>query len=248
MARRKTARGFRFGYEKVDPGKLPKKGHCGNRDVVVADGRLHSPKYDDEGDSGGLLWDRAWSEFTEAEAMCYFGICGPRSYNAWITAADGYIFGDHPRQLRGHFHELKKRAMLNSGGLAFPQSLTDKFQEVADFINEWNESGYFADAEFKDNFWHPTAAYWIGKTKPVIDYFDQAACLFDKLDKIALEEIDAPDLVRGAPVMTSEDVPGGYLGGDGGSVAEKKGSALALAAGIVIVGGATYFGYRLLTE
>lgn len=222
----------------------PKIGHCSNRSVVVAAGSLHSPKYDDERDPG-----TAWYEMgLDANAMCFWGMCDHKSYNAWVTATDKYINGTYKKQLKGHLHEAQDAAHAAYGGLAFPVEVYDRFKAVAELINEWNATDYYPNKTWKDDFRHPFATYWWGQIRQIIDYFDRAACLYDTLDDILIEDLKRPSLAGGAPVMTLEDMPGGYLGGSGGASGTKSRSPAMMAVGIMAIGAAGYFGYKVLTE
>lgn len=224
----------------------PKRGHCSNREIVHADKRLHSPNYDDEGDPG-----LNWYELIDADAMCFWGMCGHDSYNAWVKATDAYINGEGKYKLTGHYLEVKARAEAMLGGAALPLDLSDKFNEIVALINAWNEAGYRPDKTLADDFRHPIATYWWGEIRQIIEYFDRAACLYDELDRVAIEVLKQPSLAKGAPVRTLEEIPGGYLGGHGGPSGDAKPSGrspLGMAVGIIAIGAAGYFGFKVLTE
>lgn len=220
-----------------------KRGHCSNRDIVNAEKRLYSPRYDFEGDEG-----LAWYEFLDADAMCFWGLCDHRSYNAWVKATDKYI----NETLVPHYKRILARAEAVYGGAVFPVSLSDRFNKVVDLVDKWKKAGYRPDKTLGDDFLHPIATYWWGEIRQIIDYFDQAACLFDELDEIAIAELKQPSLAQGAPVRQLEHVEGGYLGGHGGPTGGGNGkgerSMVGMAVGIVAIGAAGYFGYKVLTE
>lgn len=220
----------------------PKRGHCSNRDIVNADKRLYSPRYDFEGDEG-----LAWYELIDADAMCFWGMCDHSSYNTWVKATDRYINDT----LVPHYKKILARAEAVYGGAAFPVSLSDRFNKVVEIVEAWKAAGYRADKGISDDFMHPLATWWWGEIRQIIDYFDQAACAFDELDLIAVDELKQPSLAKGAPARTLEHVEGGYLGGKGGLGEGQKPpgkSPLGMAVGIVAIGAAGYFGYKVLTE
>lgn len=221
----------------------PKRGHCSNRDVVNVENRLFSPAYDDEGDPGS-----AWYEFFDSDAMCFLRMCSHEDYNAWAKATDQYINGTGSQQLTGHYNKILNRAKAVYGGAAFPLDLSDKFKKVQDHINEWNDAGYKANKTIGDDFLHPLRVYWEGQVREIINYYDEAACLFDSLDEIAVKDLKQPSIAQGGPVRSVEDVPGGYLGGSGGPGGKKKPSGLGMAVGLFAIGAAGYFGYKILTE
>ncbi len=219
----------------------PTRGHCSNRDIVNADNRLYSPRYDFEGEEGA-----AWYELIDADAMCFWGACYHGSYNAWVKATNAYI----DNQLAPHYKKIVSRANAISGGAALPVSLTDKLNKVEDVIQSWRDAGYKADKTIGDDFAHPVSTWWWGEIRKIIDYFDAAACQFDALDLIAVEDLNQASLAKGAPKRQLEHVEGGYLGGKGGSPASGKdgGSAIGTAVGIIAIGAAGYFGFKVLTE
>jgi len=80
-----------------------KKGvNCRNRLVVHAENRLHSPFYDWDGQAGLA---QSSFEFIEADAMCFWGICDSKSYNAWVSATQAY-FDDVLVPQRTHLRSL----------------------------------------------------------------------------------------------------------------------------------------------
>lgn len=219
----------------------PTRGHCSNRDIVNADKRLYSPRYDFEGDEG-----LAWYELIDADAMCFWGVCNHDSYNAWVKAINAYI----DKQLVPHYEKILARANAISGGATLPVALGDKFNKVEEAIQSWRDAGYKADKTMADDFSHPVATWWWGEIRKIIDYFDAAACQFDALDEIAVNDLKQASLAKGAPTRQLEHVEGGYLGGKGGAApgAKAQGSSTMTAVGIVAIGAAGYFGFKVLTE
>ncbi len=220
----------------------PTRGHCSNRDIVNADKRLFSPRYDFEGDEG-----RAWYELHDGDAMCFWGMCDHDSYNAWAKATGRYI----NKTLIPHYKKILARAEAIYGGAAFPVALSDRFNKVVEVVAAWEASGIKPDKTVGDDFVHPFAPYWFGEIRKVVDYFDQAACSFDDLDEIAITELKQPALAKGAPIRQLEHVEGGYLGGAGGPTGKPPPgdrSMVGMAVGIVAIGAAGYFGYKVLTE
>lgn len=221
-----------------------KRGNCSNREVVNVDTRLFSPRYDDEGKS-----DLPWYALRDAEAMCFWGICGYSSYNAWVNATNAYINGAAATQLTGHYTKILNRAKGLSGGAAFPIALKDRFDKVVTVIDGWNNAGFEANKTMGDQFSHPLGYWWEGEMRKIIDHFDAAACAFDDLDSIAID-LNQSSLVMGAPMREVEHVQGGYLGGHGGVSSTEKagGSVVGTAVGLMALGAAGYFGFKVLTE
>src|SRR5690606_16426605 len=168
----------------------PKRGHCSNRDVVNAEGRLYSPRYDFDREEG-----RAWYEVTDADAMCFWGLCNHRSYNAWVDATEKYINDT----LIPHYKKILARANSIFGGAALPLELADRLNKINEIINDWDNAGYQSNKTWRDDFVHPTGFYWQGQIRKIIDYYDEAACAFDDLDDIAVNGLKQPSLAKGAP-------------------------------------------------
>jgi hypothetical protein len=214
---------------------------CKNRRVVNVEGRLYSPAYDFEGDDG-----RAWHELGEGDAMCFFGVCSPASYNSWATATANF-FED---ELVPHYNLALNKAKGISQGAPLPTPLQDKFNKVYGFIKKWDESGIKPDKVYSDNFYHPITAYWVGEIRGIVNYFDEAACMVDYLDVILAVDLNSPAAAKGVPMRTLEAPPGGsYLDGSGGRMSSDKGSSFtSKAIGIMAIGAAGYFGFKVLTE
>lgn len=216
-----------------------KIGHCSNRNVVHAD-KLYSPRYDFEGDPG-----LAWYEISDSDAMCFWGICNHRSYNAWVDAADLYI----NKTLVPHYKKILNRANAIYGGAALPIELVDRFNKVEEIVNDWKNTGYRSTKTWRDDFRNPFGPSWQGEIRQVIDHFDAAACAFDELDDIAVNFLKQPALAKGAPVRQLEHIEGGYLGGGGGGGGPPPPrSNWTRALGTVAIGAAGYFVYKVLTE
>ena len=214
--------------------------HCRNRNIVNVDNRLYSPFYDWEGDDG-----LAWYEFADRNAMCLFTMCDHDSYNAWAKATDEYIQG----RLLPFYEDVLGRAKSKYSGAPMPLPLTDKFNQVKKIIDEWNASGIEPDKTLGDDFAHPVNSWWVGKIKEIIKYFDEAACMFDKLNDIAATDLESPELAQGVPEHTITPSPtGSYFDGSGGpSKGDSKSSTTSIL-GAVALGGAAYFGFKVLTE
>lgn len=225
-----------------------KKRNARNRKVVHADHRLYSPAYDWEGDDGLA---QSSFEFFDSDAMCFFGICGPWSYNAWAKSTDEYIHGVLEAQ-------YKKKVLpgLDSlfQGAPVPQDLQDTMNKVDDLIRSWDDAGYKPDKTQLDKFAHPTTMWWSGQIRGIIDYFDRAACMVDVLDAITIDVIKRPGMAIGQPdrvLRPSPTVSGSYLDGSGGPGSSNDGgntSFAGKAVGIMAIGAAGYFGFKVLTE
>jgi len=216
--------------------------------VVHAEGRLHSPDYDSEGEDG-LAYSSF--EFFDDDAMCFWGICGPWSYNAWVEATNKYI----NEQLVVQYNKVFARAENHLQGAPLPQAMQDKFNKVMDAIKAWEEAGYKPNMTQLDKFAHPISLWWSSQIRAIIAHFDDAACSFDILNNIAEVDLNSPALAKGAPTRTLEPSPtasGSYLDGSGGPSNGKKGGSeggvLGPALGIMALGGAAYFGFKVLTE
>lgn len=214
--------------------------HCKNRKYVNAEGRLYSPEYDFEGDDG-----LAWYELTDMDAMCLLGICSHKSYNAWVKATDHYIYN----VLTPHYKKVSSRAEAIYGGAVLPFELADKLNNVGLVITEWKNADYRPNKAWKDDF-STSLLTWKGEIRKIIKHYDEAACAFDMLNDIAATDLKQPALAKGVPTQQYQPIEGGYLGGAGtlpGSGDQKK-SSIGRAVGILALGAAGYFGYKVLTE
>ena len=178
--------------------------------------------------------------------MCYWHICSPDSYNAWAVATAKYI----ENELVPHYKRISGRANAIYEGGILPQDIQDLFSNVTVFVKSWDESGIKPDKNFGDNFLHPTPQYWNGKVRLIVDFFDEAACQVDILDDIAAGPLNSKALAKGAPQRTLEPAPGGggYFEGPPPSNGGKGGSTMSTALGIMAIGAAGYFGFKVLTE
>lgn len=226
-----------------------KKRNARNRDVVHVDHRLHSPAYDWDGDDG-LAQSRF--EFFDSDAMCFFGICGPWSYNGWVRATDNYIHGVLEQQYK---NKILPRIKGQYQGAPIPMDLQDQLDNVTGLIKSWDDANYRPNKDQLDKFAHPTSVWWSGQIRAIIDYFDKAACMVDILDAIAVENLNSPALALGEPNRVLKKSPtssGSYLDGSGGpSGGSGSGGGAGFAAqavGIMAIGGAAYFGFKVLTE
>jgi len=213
---------------------------CGNKDVVRAGSARHSYKYGQE-----------WFEFEwwHKMSMCTYGQCGPPDLNAWVSASGEFINGQFRRQ-----YELTKQTLeKKQGGI-----LTDKqkivLQDAKALIAEWGEK--YGDYQ-PENEWDAMTDSWstflvpgtIGsayrdKITPVIDLFDEAACMMDELNALQPE-----GAVTSKPPLATGSPPGGAtswmgLPDDSDSGAPGFGS-LAMVFGLGIAG---FIGYKALTE
>jgi len=230
---------------------MPTRSPCQDRKVVHVNNRLHSYDY-----------DRAWYEFGPEDAQCYLGLCNPRAYSDWRKAAMRYI----DESLRPHFLEIQQDTSDALGSLVPPAHIDKKFKEISEFLDEWDE---ITERPFEDGglpeinniragFWNPLRAFWNGKIIEVVKYFDDAACYFADLNDIAKGY--SPGSVkkpRGRVAKTAPD-GGSWLnrsdsdkgiggGGGGGGGGISTNTALS-AVGVIAIGGALYFGYKVLTE
>jgi len=220
------------------------KRHGRNRNVVNAENRLYSPEYDWEGDPGLAL---SSFEVIDADAMCYWWGCGHDSYNAWVKATNAYI----EERLVPHYNKVLGRAQGVYSGAPLPQHLQDRFNKIEEFIRSWEEADYRPTKTLADDFLHPLQPYWWGEIRSIIAYFDDAALYFDELNAIAAGELKSPALADGPPRRTFTPSPtGSYFDGSGGpnQGGGNSGSGLGKAVGIMALGGAMYFGFKVLTE
>lgn len=214
--------------------------NCWNRDVVHVDHRLHSPVYDAEGNKG-RPW---WFEPSDQHSLCYFGVCDYHSYNAWIDATDNYFV----KLFIPHYNNVVGAANSQYGGAAMPQDLMDKLEQMADLINGW-EAFDKTKKVLKDQFFHTNPMYWLGETWKVSDFFDEMACQMDKLNEILVVDLKRKHMAKGAPSRTVEPVEGGFIGNPAGTESSVKGmSGVGMAVGLVALGAAGYFGFKVLTE
>lgn len=223
-----------------------KKGeNCWNRQIVNVDHRLHSPFYDWDGDEGLA---QSSFEFTDADAMCFWGVCSHSSYNAWVDATDEYI----ENVLVPHYKKTFGAAKAHFGGAPIRVDILDRLNKIKSFIQSWDEAGYQSNKQWYDDMKHPFAPYWWGEIRGIITYFDDAACYVDELDKILAEDLKRPSAAVGVPPRTLHPSPtGSYLDGSGGPSGSGSGggrSATTTGIGIMAIGAAAYFGYKVLTE
>ncbi len=221
---------------------MARKRNCRNRQVVNVENRLYSPAYDFEGDDGLA---QSSFEFFDSDAMCFWGICSPMSYNGWAKSTGKYI----EDELVPHYKRVLGRANAVYEGGILPQEIQDLFNNTAAFIKSWDDSGIKPDKSYADNFSNPLNIQWFGMIRNIVDFFDEAACQVDILDDIASGPLNSKALAKGAPKRTLEPAPGGggYFDGppsDGG----KGGSTMGKALGIMAIGAAGYFGFKVLTE
>lgn len=214
------------------------KSPCKDRRVVHVDNRLHSFEY-----------DNAWYETGPASAMCYWSMCNHLAYNDWLRETNKYIYDD----LKPHYTEVRARTQAISGGSALPMNLSDRFKQIDDFIKRW-ESENFKSARPADVFIHPTPMYWMGKIQEVVKYFDKAACYVADLNDIADNAISSPGLSKRSTPPSVKEPPGkgdSWLGNPAGGSSEggsvSGGTALNIV-GLVAIGAAGYFGFKVLTE
>jgi len=220
-----------------------KKGvNCRNRLVVHAENRLHSPFYDWEGEAGLA---QSSFEFIDADAMCFWGICDSDSYNAWVSATQAY-FDD---VLVPHYKKTLGAAEAHFGSAPIRIDILDRLDKIKKLIREWDEEGLEPNKDWSDNLMHPFDPYWWGLIRGVITYFDEAACAVDELDTILAEDLKRPSAAKGVPKRTLEASPtGSYLDGSGGPSPSGGDNGVSKGIGIVALGAAAYFGYKVLTE
>lgn len=212
-----------------------------NREVVNVENRLYSPAYDFEGDDG-----LAWHELGDSDAMCFWGICSPASYNGWAKSTGAYI----ENILVPHYKTVLSRAQGQYQGGALPQDMQDLFNKVHDFILSWDEAGIKPDKTYWDNYSHPLNIQWQGMIRNIVTFFDDAAAQVDILDDIAAGPLNSKALVKGVPQRTLEPAPGGggYFKGPPSDGGGNGGSTMGKALGIMAIGAAGYFGFKVLTE
>jgi hypothetical protein len=223
-----------------------KKGDkCRNRSIVNVDERLFSPHYDWDGEDGLA---QSTFEFIDADAMCFWGICGSASYNAWVEATNAFI----EKKLVPHYKEVLGIAKGYFGGAPIRVDILDRLNKIEDFIKSWDEADYKPNKRWYDDMKNPFAPYWWGEIRVIVTYFDDAACYFDELDKIVAVDLKRPSAAEGVPQRTLEPSPtGSYLDGSGGPSPGngKSGkSGMSTAIGIMAIGAAGYFGFKVLTE
>ena len=212
-----------------------------NRNVVNVDNRLYSPAYDWEGDDG-----LEWYELSDGDAMCYFRSCDFTSYNAWLKATDKYF----NNVLIPHYNSVLKRAEAVYGGAAFGTDIADRFNKISKLINAWDNFDKTKKTIF-ENYLNPFTIYWRGKTREIVNFFDDAASAVDELNDIAVNDLKSKHLAETPPARTLDPIEGGFLGGSGGPKQEAKGgtmSTIGLGIGLIAIGAAGYFGYKVLTE
>lgn len=214
---------------------------CFNRDVVNVDNRLFSYKYDKNMVPINDFWDN--SGLTDRIVMCFYGNCGHESYNAWVDAANLYINGISG--LIGHYNDIKTRIKSKYSGGVIKQELQDRLNDVKSVIDKWNDAGYAADKTWADDFRHPFTWYWEGEIRGIIDYFDNAACAYDKLNNIAFD-IGEDSAAKAAPSPGLEVPDSGVFGKREENKPKRNDTGIIV--GLAMAATAGYIGYKVLTE
>jgi len=231
---------------------------CQDRNVVHVDKRLHSPDY-----------GRPWYELIDDDAMCYFGICGAASYNAWLKATGRYIEG----QVRPQYNKLEKEASIAYGGSpgGLPDDLKNILSSVAKFLDDWDhfdladQQDKIVPTDRKTEYSTPasfmaTRITWGYRVKSVVSYFDEAACFVMEMNQIADKRLERPDLMskeerwesrlsqEGGSVLNRPDSQKGYNNQAETTSTGSTAKTMLGLAGFVAIGGAIYFGVQVIRD
>jgi len=216
---------------------------CRNREGPVQGGstRRKSPFYDNEGDPGV-----AWYELSEVDAMCTFGTCTGTDSEAWLAATKTFF----DREFKPAYEQLK--SVAGSSGMPMTDSQTRAIQESQQLIEEWERHRKAVNANPPSAF---SRFYLLDTLKTTVNFFDEAAC---RLENDLLPEIESirPGLVEPPAVTPVGPPPGGgkwirpgHAGGAGSAPPPKNEKSMASTAlGVVALGAAGYFAFKVLTE
>lgn len=219
--------------------KMPKKGHCSNRDIVNVARRLYSPKYSDDGKPRDK-----WYHIMDNWQMCYYNRCNYDSYNDWVTATDKYINGKDLLQLSGRIKRAESVIRSKLGGAPMPDTYFKRFEKFKNFVDSWNDSGIRPNKTWSDIFVHPSGQYWKGKVSGIVDWFDKASCMYDEVEELELELTGDRSNIIGAPTMVAD---GNYFGNEK-VIPPPDNSILSKSAGALLIVGAGLLAYKMLTE
>lgn len=206
---------------------------CRNRKSLTPDGRRHSPSYNNKGGRG-----TAWYEFgIDDDAYCTFGGCTKTDRVAW-------------EKFTARFFRTQFKPSLEA--LKVSGTLSDEVKRAIrngdDLITSYNRHQAWT-RRTDPGFWSPMDLHdAIGGT---INHLDEAACQKDMVIDPLLRFIAGRPGKAGGPVeIAPTAAPGGrrWIGSGPPTRAQNGTSTGATALGVIALGAAAYFGYKVLTE
>lgn len=224
-------------YSKEDIGKGQ---WCRNRRALTPDKRRHSPSYDDEGDPG-QAWYEGFGVIKEA-AYCTFGDCTDTDRKIWEKFTQNFFL----RTFNPAVANLRQ---------AVPTPHSDLVRTSLSEAGAVNKSfnAHLSQVRRDDHgFWSPMALH--SDIEGLINHMDEAACQLDFVISPLMVAVGRGDLAPSGPKeILPTGAPGGKKwidggAGGGGAPPKEEGSLGTKAVGVVLLGGALYFGYKVLTE
>lgn len=207
--------------------------YCRNRIKLTPDGRRHSPSYDDEGDPGTL-----WHEWGVADdAYCTFGGCTKTDLTAWEGFTDRFFsknFKPALNNLRRQqlIADVAKKAIKNGDELVASYNMHKAWVRKVD-----------------PGFWSPMDLSQA--IEGTINHLDEAACQMDMvINPIIAVIAGRPGLAGGPAHVSPTKAPGNRDWINGGKPSPKNGGAspAMIGLGVVALGAASYFAFKVLTE
>lgn len=210
--------------------------HCANP-LIIRAGVRHAPQ--------AHIYDEPWWEnFTKAgyDTMCSMGLCGVLDVNAWVEAADTYA-----KRLQKQIERVDKGLRARQDGkLTFDQ--TEILEAAQSTIDDWEEAfGDFEPYNALENA--------VTLVSTVKDEIDKVVTLWERMT-CAMDDVNALQgeggYIEKPPAKTVGPPEGhdSYFDPEAGK--EKPGAGalggMGTAIGVVGLGIAGFFAYKLLTE
>lgn len=213
---------------------------CRNRRSLTPEHRRHSPSYDNEGEPGTV-----WHEWGIADdAYCTFGGCTKTDRTAWEKFTERFF----RTKFKPGLEALRKQKLLSD-------EAKKALKNGDDLIASYNRHKVWV-RKVDPGFWSPMDLSQA--IEGTINHLDEAACQKDMVIDPTLAFIAGrPGLAGGPAHVVPTAAPGGgpWIGGGGGGggggrPAPKNGGSSPgmIAVGVIFLGAASYFGYKVLTE
>jgi hypothetical protein len=221
-------------YSNWDEGEGTVGRACRNRKVLSPDGRRHSPSYDDEGETGG-----AWHEWGIADdAYCTFGGCTKTDRTVWEKFTERFFSS----KFKPALDNLKQSGLISD-------EAKKAIKNGDDLVASYNAHTAHV-RKINPGFWSPMDLS--EAIEGTINHLDEAACQRDFVIDPLLEVVAGrPGKASGPAHIPVTGAPGGgaWINGGGRKPPPKEGASPGMiAVGVVLLGAASYFGYKVLTE
>lgn len=212
---------------------------CRNRSHVTGpERRRHSPVYDDDGDPGN-----GWLEMGDADVMCTAGYCTGTDSEVWLRATNVFF----EKKFRPGYDKLK--TVIASSGMPGTDPQRRVLDDAKQLMDGWQKHQAAVKAD-PPSVWNAFRLWGVIET--TVNYFDEGSCLLEN-------DIDV-EICKIRPGLCGQKneegllgpAPGGgpWVGGGRrpGQPPKPPASPAAIAAGVVLLGAASYFGFKVLTE